>query len=136
MNATTCSRLLLAAVITAAAAGPALAGGHTKDPLPSVQQAIASGQAVLVDVREPSEWSAGHIQGARLVPLSALERGVDPAQLAQVLPKDKIIYCHCLVGGRCLEAAAILRPMGYDVRPLKPGYEALVQAGFPATVGQ
>jgi rhodanese-related sulfurtransferase len=135
MNVTTCSRLLLAAVI-AAAAGPALAGGHTKDPLPSVQQALASGQAVLVDVREPSEWSAGHIQGARLVPLSALERGVDPAQLAQVLPKEKIIYCHCLVGGRCLEAAAILRPMGYDVRPLKPGYEALVQAGFPATVGQ
>jgi rhodanese-related sulfurtransferase len=136
LRATTCSRLLLAAIIAAATAGPALAGGHTKDPLPSVQQALASGQAVLVDVREPTEWAAGHIQGARLVPLSVLEQGVDPARLAEVLPKDKIIYCHCLVGGRCLEAAAILRPLGYDVRPLKTGYQALVQAGFPAAVGQ
>ena len=136
MQVSTCSRLLLAAVIAAAATGPVVAGGHTKDPLPSVQQAVASGQAVLVDVREPNEWAAGHIAGARLVPLSSLERGIDPAELAQVLPTDKIIYCHCLAGGRCLEAAAILRPLGYDVRPLKPGYEALVQAGFPATIGQ
>lgn len=136
MQVSTCSRLLLAAAIAAAATGPVVAGGHTKDPLPSVQQAVASGQAVLVDVREPNEWAAGHIAGARLVPLSSLERGIDPAELAQVLPTDKIIYCHCLAGGRCLEAAAILRPLGYDVRPLKPGYEALVQAGFPATIGQ
>jgi rhodanese-related sulfurtransferase len=136
MRVTTCARLLLTAIIAAATAGPALAGGHTKDPLPSVQQALTSGQAVLVDVREPNEWNAGHIQGARLVPLSALERGIDPTQLAQLLPQDKIIYCHCLVGGRCLEAAALLRPLGYDVRPLKPGYPALVEAGFPAAVGQ
>ncbi|MFM8414632.1 MAG: rhodanese-like domain-containing protein [Planctomycetota bacterium] len=133
--ATTCSRLLAAALIAAATAGPAAAAGHTKDTLPAVQQAVASGQAVLVDVREPDEWAAGHVAGARLLPLSTLEAGVDPARLAQVLPKDKIIYCHCLAGGRCLEAAAILAPLGYDVRPLKPGYPQLIQAGFPAAVG-
>jgi rhodanese-related sulfurtransferase len=133
--ATTCARLLLAAIVAAATAGPAAAAGHTKDPLPAVQQAVAAGQAVIVDVREPDEWAQGHIAGARLVPLSALEAGVDPARLAQVLPKDKIIYCHCLAGGRCLEAAAILGPLGYDVRPLKPGYPQLIQAGFPAAVG-
>jgi rhodanese-related sulfurtransferase len=133
--ATTCARLLLAAIVAAAAAGPATAAGHTTDPLPAVQQAVAAGQAVIVDVREPDEWAQGHIAGARLVPLSALEAGVDPARLAQLLPKDKIIYCHCLAGGRCLEAAAILGPLGYDVRPLKPGYPQLIQAGFPATVG-
>ena len=32
--------------------------------------------------------------------------------------------------------ADILTPLGYDVRPLKPGYKALVAAGFPAVVGQ
>ena len=133
--ATTCSRLMLAAIVAAAAAGPAAAAGHTKDPLPAVQQAVAAGQAVIIDVREPDEWAQGHIAGARLVPLSALEQGVDPARLAQVLPKDKIIYCHCLAGGRCLEAAAILEPLGYDVRPLKQGYPQLIQAGFPAAVG-
>ena len=133
--ATTCSRLLMAAAVTAATAGAATAAGHTKDTLPAVQQAVAAGQAVLVDVREPDEWAAGHVAGARLLPLSTLEAGVDPARLAQVLPKDKIIYCHCLAGGRCLEAAAILTPLGYDVRPLKPGYPQLIQAGFPAAVG-
>ena len=35
-----------------------------------------------------------------------------------------------------LQAADILTPLGYDVRPLKPGYQALVAAGFPAVVGQ
>jgi rhodanese-related sulfurtransferase len=133
--AATCARLLLAAIV-AAAAGPATAAGHTKDPLPAVQQAVAAGEAVIVDVREPDEWAQGHVAGARLVPLSSLEAGVDPARLAQLLPKDKIIYCHCLMGGRCLEAAAILGPIGYDVRPLKPGYPQLIQAGFPAAVGR
>ena len=33
------------------------------------------------------------------------------------------------------EAAAILAPLGYDVRPLKQGYPQLIQAGFPAAVG-
>lgn len=134
--AATCSRLLLAAVVAAAAAGPVSAAGHTKDPLPTVQQAVTGGQAVLIDVREPDEWAEGHIAGAKLVPLSTLEQGVDPARLAQLLPKDKIIYCHCLAGGRCLEAAAILAPLGYDVRPLKQGYPQLIQAGFPAAVGR
>jgi rhodanese-related sulfurtransferase len=134
--AASCSRLLLAAIVAAATAGSATAAGHTKDPLPAVQQAVAGGQAVLIDVREPDEWAEGHIAGARLVPLSSLEQGVDPARLAQVLPKDKIIYCHCLAGGRCLEAAAILAPLGYDVRPLKQGYPQLIQAGFPAAAGR
>jgi rhodanese-related sulfurtransferase len=133
--AATCARLLLAAVVAAAGVGPASAAGHTKDPLPAVQQAVTAGQAVIIDVREPDEWAGGHIAGARLVPLSTLEQGVDPARLAQLLPKDKIIYCHCLAGGRCLEAAAILGPLGYDVRPLKQGYPQLIQAGFPAAVG-
>jgi len=65
-----------------------------------------------------------------------LEKGVKPDALANLLPKTKIIYVHCLAGGRCLQAADILAPLGYDVRPLKPGYQALVAAGFPAVVGQ
>jgi rhodanese-related sulfurtransferase len=47
------------------------------------------------------------------------------------LPKEKVIYCHCRSGGRCLTAAEILKKLGYDVRPLKPGYRDLVEAGFP-----
>ncbi len=109
---------------------------HTKDSLDVVKQAIAEQKAVLVDVREADEWQAGHIVGARLLPLSDLEKGVNAADLARILPQDKIIYCHCLMGGRCVEAAAILAPLGFDVRPLKPGYPQLVKAGFPTAVGR
>ena len=46
------------------------------------------------------------------------------------LPKDKVIYCHCRAGGRALLAADILKKLGYDVRPMKEGYEDLLKAGF------
>ena len=40
---------------------------------PAVVREQASNGAVIVDVREPEEWSAGHIPGARHVPKSYLE---------------------------------------------------------------
>jgi phage shock protein E len=43
----------------------------------------------------------------------------------------KIVYLHCAAGGRCLKVAELLRAAGYETRPLKPGYEALLQAGLP-----
>jgi rhodanese-related sulfurtransferase len=134
-TATTCSRAVLLGVVLGAVSGTALAE-HTKDSLDTVKQAIAQKKAVIIDVREPDEWQEGHLAGAGLLPLSALERGVAPQELAKILPKDRIIYCYCLAGGRCEEAAAILGPLGYDVRAIKPGYPQLVQAGFPAVVGR
>ena len=131
-----CARAVMLAMVLGSAAGVAVAAEHTKDSLEAVQQAVADQKAVLVDVREPEEWNEGHLSGARSLPLSVLEKGVKPDALANLLPKTKIIYVHCLAGGRCLEAADILAPLGYDVRPLKPGYKALVTAGFPAVVGQ
>ena len=123
-------------MVLGSAAGVAVAAEHTKDSLEAVQQAVADQKAVLVDVREPDEWNQGHLSGARSLPLSSLEQSIKPEALAKLLPKNKIIYVHCLSGGRCLTAADILAPLGYDVRPLKPGYQALVAAGFPAVVGQ
>ncbi len=131
-----CARAVMLAMVIGSAAGVAVAVEHTKDSLESVQQAVADQKAVLVDVREPEEWNEGHLSGARSLPLSVLEKGVKPDALANLLPKTKIIYVHCLAGGRCLEAADTLAPLGYDVRPLQPGYKALVAAGFPAVVGQ
>ena len=139
---TCCTRLLIAALLAAGVAGTASAQNtaqntahHTKDSLDAVKQGVAEQKAVLVDCREPDEWKDGHIAGAVSLPLSTLERGVPPDQLARTLPKDKIVYVHCLAGGRCLTAARILGRAGYDVRPLKPGYPDLTRAGFPAVVG-
>jgi rhodanese-related sulfurtransferase len=134
-TATTCSRAILLGLVLGAAAGTAVAE-HTKDSLDVVKQAVQEQKAVIIDVREPEEWQEGHLAGAGLLPLSALERGVPPQELAKILPKDKIIYCYCLAGGRCAEAAAMLKPLGYDVRAIKPGYPQLVKAGFPAVVGK
>ena len=130
-----CSRALLFGLVLGAMTGTALAE-HTKDSLDTVKRAVAEKKAILVDVREPEEWEQGHVVGARLLPLSALEKGVKAEELARVLPKDKVIYCHCLAGGRCLDAARILGDLGYDVRPLKPGYPQLEKAGFPTAKGR
>jgi rhodanese-related sulfurtransferase len=107
---------------------------HTKDSLELIQERITNKQAILIDVREQDEWDDGHLQSALLMPLSNLEDGEDKkdfaAEVAGQLSKDKIIYCHCAAGGRVMPASAILHKLGYDIRPLKAGYDALLKAGF------
>jgi len=114
----------------------AVAADHTKDSLDMVKQATAAGQAILVDVREEEEWAEGHVVGAKLLPLSDLEKGIPADQLTKTLPKGKIVYVHCQAGGRCKQAADILAESGYDVRALKPGFPALEKAGFPTAKGK
>jgi len=102
----------------------------SNDPLPTVRENVVTHKAVLVDVREPGEWKEGHVEGAISLPLSSLKKGGDTSALEQQLPKDKIVYTHCVMGVRALKAANILEKLGYNVRPLKAGYEDLVTAGF------
>jgi len=111
---------------------------HTKDTLSAVQKRLDDKTAILVDVREQKEWDAGHLKQAQLLPLSALtkkprDQKFAIAALKKSLPTDKPIYLHCKSGGRCVAVADALRRElgpGYDFRPLKPGYEELVKAGF------
>lgn len=110
----------------------AAAQEHTKDSIATIKKNLAENKAVLVDVREKDEWDAGHLDKAVLVPLSKLKEGADPKSLAKDLDPKKIVYCHCRAGRRAVTAAEILRKQGYDVRPLKQGYEELVEAGLPA----
>src|SRR3954466_9434861 len=126
-----CGFVIGAAVFgLAASLSAARAAEHTKDTPQEVKKAVADGKGVLLDVREKAEWDAGHIKGARLLPLSALQDGVKAEDLARTVPNDKVVYCHCAAGRRSLEAAEILKKFGYDVRPLKPGYNDLIKAGF------
>lgn len=106
------------------------AAEHTKDSLKVVKENVEAKKAVLVDVREKSEWDKGHVEGAVFLPLSELQAGVEPKSLAEKLPKGKIVYTHCVVGKRSVTGGNILEKQGYDVRPLKAGYEELLQAGF------
>lgn len=106
---------------------------HTKDSLKTVLQNVTEKKAVIVDVREKSEWDAGHVKGAIFLPLSELKKGIDAEDLAKRLPDDKILYTHCVAGVRSVAAANILEQSDYKIRALKPGYKQLVQAGFPTS---
>lgn len=121
----------LVAVCIAIATAQADAADHTKDSLKTVKKNVEEEKAVLVDVRDKSEWDEGHIADAVLLPLRKLIDGVDAEKLAKRLPKKKIIYTHCVVGARALTAGHYLEKYGYKVRPLEPGYKELLQAGFP-----
>jgi len=107
---------------------------HTKDSFKLIQDRMANNEAILIDVREKSEWEDGHLKSAVFLPLSELEEGESDksfaAKLVETLPKDKIVYCHCVSGGRVMPASAILQKLGYDARPLKAGYRDLLKAGF------
>lgn len=107
------------------------AADHTADSLPTVKKNVAEEKAVLVDVREQSEWDSGRIAGAVLLPLSELRRTPPATALAERLPKDRILYTYCAAGVRSRTAADLLQRYGYEVRPLKPGYKDLLAAGFP-----
>lgn len=106
------------------------AAEHTNDSPDKVKKAVTEDKAVLIDVRERREWDAGHLKEAKLVPLSLLDGQAKPDELEKLLPKNKVIYLHCKSGGRCLLAADLLEKQGYEVRPLKEGYEDLLKNGF------
>lgn len=123
-------RFACIAVIVSAAFSTAIAAEHTKDTTDDVKKNLADGKAQLIDVREKGEWKDGHLKAAHLLPLSTLKKDPSQKDLDKVINKKKIVYLHCASGFRCLKAGDILAKHGYDVRPLKEGYSALVKAGF------
>jgi rhodanese-related sulfurtransferase len=116
--------------VMALVASLSIAAETTKDSLQTVKMAIADKKAVLVDVREKSEWDSGHIEGAVFLPLSELQRNPGAGDRIRLLSKDKIIYTHCVVGRRAVTAGNVLEKLGYEVRCLQPGYKELIDAGF------
>jgi rhodanese-related sulfurtransferase len=103
---------------------------HTKDSLQTVKELVEAKKAVLVDVRDLVEWNDGHVDVAVHLPWRDLQDKLTEEQVREKVPKDKIIYTHCAVGYRSLKAGKILLKYGYDIRPLKPGFDELVKAGF------
>jgi rhodanese-related sulfurtransferase len=64
---------------------------------------------LVIDVREPKEFEAGHVPGAVNIPLEALAKKIGEMQV----PKDTAIVTVCEHGGRSSRAAIELRKMGY-----------------------
>ena len=81
---------------------------------------------MIVDVREPEEWHAGHIPDALHIPLSQLA-----ARLAELDPgRETIIVCHS--GSRSADAATYLRQAGFtQVYNLSGGLLAWARQRLP-----
>lgn len=87
----------------------------------------AGEQIVIVDVREPNEWTGGLIPGAHPVPRGVLELQVDGK-----LPLDATVVLYCAGGGRSALAARSLQEMGFSrVENLEGGFQAWAGSGLP-----
>jgi rhodanese-related sulfurtransferase len=86
---------------------------------------ISRGEVEVIDVRDPGEWSGGHIAGARLVPLSQLR-----SNPKAVLVRDGVVFV-CAAGVRSQSAARIAVTLGLErVYNLTGGTRAWVKAGL------
>ncbi len=93
---------------------------------PEEARAEARQGAAVIDVRERSEFEAGHLEGALNIPLGKLS-----ARLGEV-PRDRPLVVHCAAGERSATAVSLLERAGYNqVRNLKGGFVAWQEAGAP-----
>ncbi len=67
----------------------------------------AGEKPLIIDVREQSEWDAGHIEGASLMPLGVVDKKITS------VAKDQEVVLICRSGNRSSQAAQILAKMGY-----------------------
>jgi rhodanese-related sulfurtransferase len=89
-------------------------------------QLVTRGEVEVVDVREPREWSEGHIAGARLVPLGEFR-----ANPRASLSRDGVVFV-CAAGVRSEAAARIAVSLGFArIYNLTGGTRGWVRAGFP-----
>lgn len=95
-----------------------------------LEQRLARGDVVVLDVRPEPEYRAGHIAGARSVPLSAL------ASAASDLPRRREIVAYCR-GPYCVyadDAVRLLQERGLKARRLDVGYPEWRRAGLPVEI--
>jgi molybdopterin/thiamine biosynthesis adenylyltransferase/rhodanese-related sulfurtransferase len=85
----------------------------------------------LVDVREPAEWSEGHIHGAVLVPRGSIEE-----RIGSVVPdRSRPVALYCASGRRSALAARTLHDLGYtDVVSVAGGIVDWKARGYPVEI--
>jgi rhodanese-related sulfurtransferase len=98
---------------------------HLQPELSPREVADLLGQVQLVDVREPYEFEAGRIAGARHVPLDRL------AEEARSLDPDRPLVFYCRVGGRSAMATQAFRASGYDAHNMAGGIVSWAESGLP-----
>jgi rhodanese-related sulfurtransferase len=91
----------------------------------TVQTLQVEEEIVVVDVRQPEEYAAGHIPGAELIPLNELPDRLDE------IPQDERVVLVCRSGNRSNQAQRLLNDAGFDnVHNMLGGMNAWQQAGY------
>ena len=99
---------------------------HDTDLEPErVAELVRSGEAELIDVREPYEREAGRIAGSRHIELERL------AGQAETIPRHRPVVFQCRLGARSGMATQAFRAAGYDAYNLAGGIQAWADAGLP-----
>jgi len=95
----------------------------TEIDVAKAKQLLAEGHIVLVDTREESQYAAGHIDGALLLPRGVLEFKIGATP--ELADKGKSVLIYCRTGGRSALAAQTLQQLGYThVLSMAGGFEA------------
>lgn len=98
---------------------------------PELLRRLKSGDVTLIDVRPALEYDAGHIEGARSVPLSELQNRI------REIPKGRPVVAYCR-GPYCVlavEAVEQLRAKGYEAQRFADGLPMWRVAGLPVVDG-
>jgi rhodanese-related sulfurtransferase len=92
---------------------------------------IKEGRAVIVDVREPSEYEAGHIAGVTLLPLAQVTQAALPPH------QGRKLVMQCRSGGRSGKACQKLteEDAGIEVYNLEGGILGWIEAGYAVEKG-
>jgi rhodanese-related sulfurtransferase len=78
----------------------------------------------MLDVRDPSEYRQGHIEGAVNIPLDELRD-----RMGEV-PKDQEVWVYCYVGQRSYYASRALSQYGYDIKNLSGGFKTFTMKKY------
>ncbi|MFJ8114024.1 rhodanese-like domain-containing protein [Streptomyces sp. NPDC096132] len=98
----------------------------------TTQEAFAAAWAdggLVVDVREADEYAAGHVPGARLMPLRTV-----PARCGE-LPTNGAVYVICASGNRSRTGADWMNSRGIDAYSVTGGTGAWARGGHPVVAG-
>jgi rhodanese-related sulfurtransferase len=105
-------------------------GGTTISPAEAKALLDGDNPPLVLDVRQANEFKAGHIHGAKLIPLNELAGRINE------LPKDRTILCVCRSGARSSVAMNQMIKAGIDALNMRGGMTGWQSASLPVTKGK
>ncbi len=106
-------------------------GGFKEVTVQQAHEMLDSGNAVLIDVREPNEYTEIHAKNARLMPLSTFDQHLNE------IPQDKDVLLICRSGGRSAQAGMLAAQAGLKrLHNVRGGTLGWVQAKLPTETGR